>query len=91
MLAACLYEAAIKNFPGKRIRTDYSDNDPDWEENFYILRHSLCPAVLTENFFMDNKKDFAYLISDEGKRNLINTIVQGITSYYMKKVDNQFF
>ena len=80
-----------KNFPDKRIRTDYIDNDPDWEENFYILRHSLCPAVLTENFFMDNKKDFAYLISDEGKRNLINTIIQGITSYCMKKVDNQSF
>ena len=80
-----------KNFPGERIRTDYIDNDPDWEENFYILRHSLCPAVLTENFFMDNKKDFAYLISDEGKRNLINTIIQGITSYCMKKVDNQSF
>ena len=75
ILAACLYEAAIKNFPGKRIRTDYSDNDPDWEENS----------------FMDNKKDFAYLISDEGKRNLINTIIQGITSYCMKKVDNQSF
>ena len=30
-LAECLCEAAIKNFPGKRIRTDYSDNDPDWE------------------------------------------------------------
>ena len=30
-LADCLYQAAIKNFPGKRIRTDYSDNDPDWE------------------------------------------------------------
>ena len=30
-LANCLYQAAIKNFPGKRIRTDYSDNDPDRE------------------------------------------------------------
>lgn len=60
-LADCLYHAATKNFLGKRIRTDYSDNDPDWEENFYILRHSLCPAVLTENFFMDNKSDLEYL------------------------------
>ena len=80
-LANCLYEAAIKNFPGRRIRTDYSDNDPDWEENFYILRHSLCPAVLVEQFFMDNKKDLAYLISDEGKRNLINVIVSGVEKY----------
>ena len=53
-LAECLCEAAIKNFPGRRIRTDFSDGDSDWEEQFYILRKSLCPAVLTENFFMDN-------------------------------------
>ena len=45
-LAECLYEAAIKNFPGKRIRTDKSDGDPDWEESFYILRKTLCPACV---------------------------------------------
>ncbi|MBR5836511.1 MAG: hypothetical protein IKY66_10175 [Bacteroidales bacterium] len=28
------------------------------------------PAVLVEQFFMDNKKDLTYLISNEGKRNL---------------------
>ena len=37
-LAACLYESAIKNFLGKRIRTDYSDNDPDW---FYSLQSGI--------------------------------------------------
>ena len=80
-LATCLYDAAIKNFPDRRIRKDYSDGDPDWEENFYILRHSLCPAVLVEQFFMDNKKDLAYLISDEGKRNLIDVIVSGFEAF----------
>ena len=77
-LADCLYQAAIKNFPGKRIRTDYSDNDSDWEENFYILRHTHCPAVLIENFFMDNKKDLAYLLSQEGRRAIVETIIDGI-------------
>ena len=80
-LAACLYEAAIKNFPGKRIRTDYSDGDSDWEENFYILRHTLCPAVLTENFFMDNKSDLEYLQSRAGKQAVIDTHVEGIIEY----------
>ena len=37
-LAECLCQAAIKNFPGRRIRTDMSDGDMDWEEGFYILR-----------------------------------------------------
>ena len=80
-LAECLYEAAIKNFPGRRIRTDYSDNDPDWEENFYILRHSLCPAVLTENFFMDNKSDLEYLQSKAGKQAVVDTHIEGIIEY----------
>ena len=80
-LAECLYEAATKNFPDRRIRTDYSDNDPDWEENFYILRHSLCPAVLTENFFMDNKSDLEYLQSRAGKQTVIDTHVEGIIEY----------
>ena len=79
-LATCLYEAAIKNFPGKRIRTDYSDNDPDWEENFYILRHSLCPAVLTENFFMDGL-DLEFLQSKACKQAIVDTHVEGIIEY----------
>ena len=79
-LADCLYQAAIKNFPGKRIRTDYSDNDPDWEENFYILRHSLCPAVLTENFFMDSP-DLEFLKSEACKLALVNIHVEAILQY----------
>ena len=80
-IAECFYEAAKKNFPDRRIRTDYSDNDPDWEENFYILRHSLCPAVLTENFFMDNPTDLQYLQSRAGKQAIVDTHVEGITEY----------
>ena len=79
-LAECLCEAAIKNFPGKRIRTDYSDGDSDWEENFYILRHSLCPAVLTENFFMDGL-DLEFLQSKAGKQAIVDTHIEGIIEY----------
>ena len=80
-IAECFYEAAKKNFPDRRIRTDYSDNDPDWEENFYILRHSLCPAVLTENFFMDNHSDLEYLQSRAGKQAIVDTHVEGIVEW----------
>ena len=80
-LADCLYQAAIKNFPGKRIRTDYSDNDPDWEENFYLLRKTLCVAVLSENFFMDSHSDLEYLQSRAGKQVVVDTHVEGIIDY----------
>ena len=82
-LANCLYQAAIKNFPGKRIRTDYSDNDPDWEENFYLLRKTLCVAVLSENFFMDSHSDLEYLQSRAGKQAIIDTHVEGIIEYFL--------
>ena len=80
-LAECLCQAAIKNFPGRRIRTDISDGDMDWEENFYILRKSLCPAVLTENFFMDSHSDLEYLQSKAGKQAVVDTHVEGMKIY----------
>ena len=81
MLAECLCQAAIKNFPGRRIRTDMSDGDMDWEEGFYILRKSLCVAVLTENFFMDSRSDLEYLQSRAGKQAVVDTHVEGIIEY----------
>ena len=82
-LAECLCQAAIKNFPGHRIRTDMSDGDFDWEEGFYILRKSLCPAVLTENFFMDSQSDLEYLQSRAGKQAIIDTHIEGIVEYIL--------
>ena len=84
-LAECLCQAAIKNFPGRRIRTDISDGDLDWEEGFYILRKSLCPAVLTENFFMDSRDDLEYLQSRAGKQAVVDTHVEGIVEYLCSK------
>lgn len=81
-LADSLYAAAKEVLPAdKRIRTDYSDKDPDWEENFYILKHTLCPAVLTENFFQDNKDDVSYLLSLEGRNAIVRIHVEGIINY----------
>ena len=80
-LAECLCESSIKNFSGRRIRTDISDGDRDWEEDFYILRKSWCPTVLTKNFFMDCKTDLVYLQSVEGKRAIVSTHVEGVVEY----------
>ena len=84
-LAECLCQAAIKNFPGHRIRTDMSDGDMDWEEGFYILRKSLCVAVMTENFFMDSISDLEYLQSRVGKQAVVDTHVEGIVEYLCSK------
>lgn len=80
-LADALYAAARKSFPTRRIRTDYSDGDADWEENFFVLKHTLCPAVLTENFFYDSHEDLAYLTSEEGKKAIVQCHIDGILSF----------
>ena len=81
LLASKLYEAAEANFPGRRIRKDFSDGDADFEASFYIIRHTIMPAVLTENFMMDNLDDVAFLLSDEGRAAVIRTHIEGITNY----------
>lgn len=80
-LATCISEAAIKNLPGMRIRTDYSDGDIDWEEDFYILKHTLCPCVLSENGFMSNEKECRWLQTQEALEALTRTHVEGIIAY----------
>ena len=58
-----------------------ADADPDQEADFYLLRHTSCPAVLTENLFMDNHADCDFLLSPEGQQTLIDLHVDGITTY----------
>ena len=80
-IADCLYLAAEKNLPGQKIRTDYTDGDPDIESAFYVLKHTLCPAVLTENLFMDNKEDCRFLLSSKGRQAIINLHIEGLIEY----------
>ena len=80
-LATCLYENAEYCLPGMKIRKDMTDGDQDKESGFYILKHTKCPAVLTENLFQDNKKDVEFLMSEEGKLAIVNMHVWGIMKY----------
>ena len=81
-LATCLYNAAKKNFTDIKLRTDFSDGDPDKEANLYVLKHTNCPAVLTENLFQDNKNDVDYLLSDKGFNEIVKIHVEGILEYF---------
>ena len=86
ILADFLYKRAESNLKGRKIREDWTDGDRDKEADFYIIKKAKCPAVLTENFFYDNKDDLAYLTSDEGLNAVERVHVEGILDYvnYMK-------
>lgn len=81
LIAECLYDAFEAEFADRKIRKDMSDGDRDWEENFYVLAKSKCPAVLLENFFYDNRDECAWLLKDETKERIADAIVKGIIQY----------
>ena len=80
-VAECLYDAFEEEFPERKIRKDLSDGDKDWEENFYVLEKSRCPAVLLENFFYDNMEECAWMLQEETKRRIASAAAKGIAKY----------
>ena len=83
ILATDIFDEATKLLKpiGKSLRKDISDGDPDFEENFYVLRKTICPAVLTENFFQNTKSDVEWLESEEGFEAIVSYHVNGILKY----------
>lgn len=65
---------SARNFlPTFKMRTDFSDKDPDKESLFYILRYTNCPAILTENLFMDTyDPDCKFIMSTVGQDIIAN-------------------
>ena len=80
-VAECLYEAFEDEFPERKIRKDLSDGDSDWEENFFVLEKSRCPAVLLENFFYDNREECAWMLQEETKMRIASAAAKGIAKY----------
>lgn len=81
IIADYLITSAKSTFTGKRVAFQRSDGDDDFENNFYILRYTNCPSVLTENFFQDNIEDVKYLLSDKGMKAVVMAHVNGIMEY----------
>ena len=68
-----------KTFPNRKLRTDFSDSDLDKEGRFYVLTNTKMPAILTENFFMDNREEFnTILMTAEGRSCIIQYHVDAI-------------
>lgn len=55
-----------------------------WEQSLAICRDTKCPAVLTENLFMDNRADVAFLLSNEGRAAIAQLHHDAIMAYAAK-------
>lgn len=56
-VATIFFKEFEKKFPDTRMRMDMLDGDVDKEANFYVLKYTRMPAILTENLFMDNEDE----------------------------------
>lgn len=64
---------------GWRMRAEYNpDNDPDKEEEFYMLMETHLPSVLIECGFMDTRSDAELITSNNGQRKFGRAIAKGI-------------
>ena len=83
-LAARLYDAAEETFKAPLKVRKYTQEKKvgrDFEQALYLLKNTYCSAVLTENFFQDNKEDVLYLRSDKGLGECIDVHTEGIINY----------
>ena len=82
-LADCIWEQAYNIFKEKELKVNkggYSYGK-SYENSFTVLTKTKMPAVLVENFFQDNETAVDYLLSDEGKDDVVNVITYGIKDY----------
>lgn len=78
-IATIFGETYQQQFPDQRLRTDFTDNDLDKERRFYVLTKTHMPAILTENFFMDNETECReFLLSANGRQRIIDYHVKAI-------------
>lgn len=68
----------MKDFPEYPLRKDTRDGDNDKEEDFYVLKHTACPAVLVELLFFDELKQAEFLNSEVGQERLAESLFQAI-------------
>jgi len=72
-IATIFFEKFQEEFPEAHMRVDFSDDDVDKEANFYVLNNTKMPAVLSENFFMDNENECkTFLMSRDGRDRIAN-------------------
>lgn len=79
--ATIMCEEFQAEYPHEKLRKDFSDGDPDKESEFYILMHTVCPALLTENFFYDNEEECRKLLDNSHRERIAQYHVNAIRRY----------
>lgn len=81
-LARRFAEAATAG--GFKLRSEHA-GQPYWRSNLFILNYCECPAVLTENLFMDSREDIELLLSEKGQEALAKLHIDALSAYASRK------
>lgn len=86
-IATSIYESVSPTYKKYDLpmRKDITDGDVDKEAQFYVLRKTICPAVLCEYAFFDNKKDANLLRDEEFLNSIAFDTYHGISNYINKR------
>ena len=71
-IAEVFIDNMVKHFPNHKLRKDTRDGDKDKEAQFYVLRRTLCSAILIENFFMTNYRECKLLMNEEFQNKIVD-------------------
>ena len=76
-------EALARHILDRAVADGYRGNRSNGfcKNNFYVVKHTLCPAVLVENLFYDNKEDLKILMSEEGRTAIAQYIFVGLCNF----------
>jgi N-acetylmuramoyl-L-alanine amidase len=82
-IASVIFDQVKKEFGQITMRCDYSDGDPDKEKpQFDVLVYTHMPAILTENFFMDNIQECKdFLMSESGRDRIASAHFNAIKKF----------
>ena len=56
-----------------------------WQADFYVIKNTSCPAILTENLFQDNRADVEFLSSQKGKEAIATLHLDALKQYFGHK------
>lgn len=74
-LADCIYKSFIENISKSNVRETKNNSD------YYILKHSKCPAIIIECGFLSNKDEAWLLTTEKYQQEIALAIEKGIKEY----------
>ncbi len=74
-LAESFVKEFAKIFPDRRMRGHK-------EQDFTVIYKTNCPAILTENFFMDTEEECKFMLTENCFNRLVELHVQAVKNYF---------